>query len=439
MAALPDGKLVVAATLISYHWGAPQVMFARYGADGLPDPSFGGGTGMVRYDITGDEPMLVALAAQPDGKIVALGNQSETGQSGPGRTTCFSPFMMRLEEDGSLDEAFGDGGVVGRAAVDCSDSSYASGFALQPNGKIVVAGQRDNPLTWLPMLIRFNPDGTPDVNFQSSGPLPAQGCAALRDVAVLPNGSLLASGASLYADEVGREHHRAFVARYDASGALDPSFGAGGATTLPWDSSNARVALQSGGAIVVGFNALTIDPNQTICPEAFLARLRADGRLDSRFGRSGLLQLFGDGTYATLRGVAVQADGRILAAVVRWASVDDAFGPLFVVRASAAGAIDRSFGSRGVVGLAGGYSAPYYDNGNVTALTLAPSDALFVGAYRWDYVGGGFGNLVISRILASTGRAPAARRNLLARARSLSQQPVYVEAPSRARLSVSDR
>ena len=146
--------------------------------------------------------------------------------------------MLRYNTDGSLDPSFdGDGKVL----TDIGGHDRASDLALQPDGKIVAAGEG--------ALARYNGDGTLDTSFGGDGIVmtmgyPGHGVASLvaAGVAIQSNGKIIVagSGPSGYTG----------VARYEADGSLDSAFGDGGLVTTADVSAN-DVALQADGRIVV--------------------------------------------------------------------------------------------------------------------------------------------------------------------------------------------
>ena len=103
------------------------------------------------------------------------------------------------------------------------------------------------------------------------------------------------------------------LARYNANGTLDTAFGTGGKTITPIggkDTSQA-IALQADGKIVAaGYSAVSLGPDFDFA----VARYNANGSQDTTFGSSGKVTTsFGtddDRAFA----VAVQADGKIVAA-----------------------------------------------------------------------------------------------------------------------------
>ena len=101
------------------------------GSAGSLDPSFGNG-GFVSTQIGSPDDRANAVVIQPDGKIVTAGatlNQK-------GTTSDFA--LTRYNPDGSPDTSFGTNGYV--ITNFSTGSSYANALAIQPDGKIVVAG-----------------------------------------------------------------------------------------------------------------------------------------------------------------------------------------------------------------------------------------------------------------------------------------------------------
>jgi uncharacterized delta-60 repeat protein len=121
----PDGTIVV----LGYQTppsGGRDMTIARFKVDGSLDKSFGG-TGMVATGAADGDDYADRLIVQPDGKLLVLGT-SEGGET--------QSIVRRFGTDGKVDQSFGDGGV---AAPDFSGSDQPAGFAVQPDGKILVA------------------------------------------------------------------------------------------------------------------------------------------------------------------------------------------------------------------------------------------------------------------------------------------------------------
>ena len=125
----PDGRILAAGGYDVFAMGIARVL-----PHGRLDPSFGG-DGVVRTDVKGAEQSVSALALQPGGRILAAGSSwpHESITEGVPRFV-----VIRYLRDGSLDPSWGGDGKV---ATYFPGSAYAAGAALQPDGRLVVAGE----------------------------------------------------------------------------------------------------------------------------------------------------------------------------------------------------------------------------------------------------------------------------------------------------------
>ena len=178
----PDGKVVLAGQCN----GTVNVGFCalRYNSDGTVDTSFGtGGKVITALGNFGDFATSVAL--QPDGKVLIAGQCKYNGN--------FGDFCaLRYKPDGTLDSAFGVGGIaISALGVD----DYAKAISLQPDGKILLAGSCVSS-TYTFCARRYNPDGSLDANFGSGGTVVVSGLgtAVANAIAVQPDGCIFARG-----------------------------------------------------------------------------------------------------------------------------------------------------------------------------------------------------------------------------------------------------
>ncbi len=305
---------IVAAALALSLVGATSTAWA---ADGDLDATFGdGGT------VTTDFPVgsySTAVAIQPDGRIVAVG--AAAGASGTGEFA-----IARYEADGDLDPTFGDGGTV-TTPIAGGDADEARSVAIQPNGRIVVAGTD----SWRRFaIVRYRPNGVLDPSFGGDGIVRTNltpGDDVAWDVALQPDGRIVAVGGAGFG-QVGF-----LLARYHRDGRLDRSFGEAGTIVTRYRGANGRaVALQPDGRIVVaGYNRHGVA----------LARYHADGTLDPSFAGDGMIGAAVPLMFALA--VALQPDGRI---VVGGHHDIFAFG---LARFRRNGRLDPTFGGDGVV------------------------------------------------------------------------------------------
>ncbi len=246
------------------------------------DPSFGG-TGSVALNLgaeTHAETIARDVARTPDGKLVVAGTDSVNGQG-----TKRDFLAARLAPDGSLDPTFGGDGIA-TARFDDISLDEVNAVAVQPDGKVVVAG----------------------VTIQSF------------------NG-----GSS-----------RVAVARFGADGQLDATFGTGGLATVAFGTTNSfkqanAIALDSVGRIVLGVSG----PLVSGTVNAFTAiRLTTNGTPDTTFSDDGIAQVAGGNPVTAA--VAVGAGDSVLVAGRNATSSRTEF-----VRFTAAGVADTSFGTAG--------------------------------------------------------------------------------------------
>ena len=229
-----DGRILV--TGMGAAFGSPSdLVVGRYMADGTPDASFGAG-GTTTLDIGGSE-VGEALAVQPDGAIVAAGR---TG------LWPYGFLVARLLPDGSLDPAFGPGGIV-VTPIDTDADAYA--VALQSDGSLVVAGRGGGGGI---AVARYRTSGALDQSFGAGGIVVSHllGVAVAFGVAIQTDGRIVVAGRAA-TPEVGVDV--GVVLRFLADGSRDPGFADGGLVhnTKAHPSVFDDLVLQTDGKIVV--------------------------------------------------------------------------------------------------------------------------------------------------------------------------------------------
>jgi uncharacterized delta-60 repeat protein len=208
---------------------------------------------------------------------------------------------------GSLDPTFGKGGIVltnlGLNAAGSQIQGVPSDAALLANGDIVVAGNFG--------LVRYLPNGSLDTTFGTGGlaQLPPTGIASFPPgLAVQPDGKYLWAGEATAPNG----SNGAFAAvRFNANGTLDQTFGTGGLATTAFPNSNVQgadaVLVQPNGKILLGGEALQ---NSYHAPaDAALARFNANGTLDQTFGSGG--QVLSTASIGNITSLGVDAAGDI--------------------------------------------------------------------------------------------------------------------------------
>jgi uncharacterized delta-60 repeat protein len=244
---------------------------------------------------------------------------------------------------GGLDPSFSGDGKVTTDVTPRGD--FASKVAIQADGKIVVVGGANWERNPKFVLLRYNADGTLDTSFGGDGRVTTDFTRkedAAWGVAIQSDGKIVAAGDA----GLGTRNSRFAVARYNANGTLDTTFGGDGKVTTQFtrhDDPVAGVALQSDGKIVVSGGAAWDTRNGNFA----LARYNTHGRLDTSFGGDGRVttDFARRRDYANV--VAVQADGKIVAGGYAEYSRTTGRNRFAIARYDANGTLDTAFNSDG--------------------------------------------------------------------------------------------
>jgi uncharacterized delta-60 repeat protein len=238
--------------------------------------------------------------------------------------------VAALARPGELDPTWSGDGIAITDVGSVSDSPTAT--ALQPDGKVVVVGGFAGQY-----LARYASDGSLDPTFGNGGIVvtnPPRTCSApfAHAVAIDAAGRIVVAGTF--------DCEEWLVTRYDAAGALDPTFGAGGLAVIPVaaDRSVGGMVIQPDGRIVVvGYRRPESQPN------ILLVRLEDDGAPDPTFGVGGFVDTIITADDEAV-GVLQQPDGKL----VVLAYLDGNSG---LLRYDAAGNLDPTFGTGGFLTL----------------------------------------------------------------------------------------
>ena len=271
---------------------------------------------------------VLGVALQKDGRLIAVGYAGHT------------MLVQRLGKNGSRGSRFQAGRGV------------ASAVAVQPDGKILVAGTTSpvirNPGDNVPsaengdmVLKRFNANGSLDRTFGSGGTAHARGAIAYA-VVLGPHGTIVIAGFVRGADTT----PRVAIARFRSNGKPDVSFGRRGFVTVdlgPFSEANA-VAVQRDGKIVFAGDQR---PDLRIT-NALIGRLLASGRVDRGFARNGVFSYFHPhgGAASSFKAIALDSANRVVGG---GGDFQNSGQHALFVRLGRSGAPDRSFGSGGVI------------------------------------------------------------------------------------------
>jgi uncharacterized delta-60 repeat protein len=340
-----DGKIVLAGSWCGFGAGCRTATFAitRFNPDGSLDRAFGSG-GRTLVAFPNGFAQATDVAIQFDGKIVAAGWRNDDDGVNDADFA-----LVRLETDGDLDPSFsGDGKVT--TTFGGSDGGEA--VAIQGDRKIVVAGSTRGCGGEDFALARYNTDGSLDTTFSGDGKV-CTGFGSDREgalaVAIQTNAApgdhrtrIVVAGTTDDDDCPLDCDYDFALARYHANGSLDTSFGGDGKVTTGLLSSEdvaAAVAIQTDGRIVAAGRTLNTGDY-----DFALARYNANGSLDGSFEGGTLVTEFGERDKA--EAVAIQADGRIVAA--GWSAPSAGEPGFFALsRYRTDGSLDSSFSADG--------------------------------------------------------------------------------------------
>lgn len=360
----PDGRVVVAGA--RFDMGpSDDFVLARYTMSGALDATFDS-DGKVTTDFGGRSDGADDLAIQSDGKIVAVGS----GFSAVVRPVDFA--LARYNRDGTLDATFGDGGKV-LTTFEPNSIDSANAVVIQSDGKIVAAGLMRSGLAREFAVARYLPNGSLDASFGGDGlvvtPISA-GDDIVFDLAVQPDGKLIAAG---WSSPGGFD---IAMARYNPDGSLDSSFDGDGIVIAPFRPAStyaSHVLVQPDGMIVTG--------------GAGLARFNPDGSVDRSFGAGGRAV-----TDLGLLTPVLQPDGKILAAGTIQTSGQ--LSDFVVIRLSAAGRVDSTFGRGGRV------TTDFRTQDDATDATLQANGKLIVSGYTSQIPFEGPADFALARYVA---------------------------------------
>jgi uncharacterized delta-60 repeat protein len=215
---------------------------------GAPDRSFGG-AGHVVLDLPGERMVPSAMAIQADGKIVVVGSLGDR-----------RALAVRFLANGKLDRSFGSGGIARRALT---LPVTVAGVAIQPDGRILLAGQaaQGDGLDSA-AVIRLRADGSVDGTFGSKGMAVVEafpGSTSTRfeqftRLGIQPDGRIVAAGQMRALDP--HDPTDLIVARLRPDGQPDPSFDGDGVWHSHLDYAVRVLSHPDGHMIVVGWQSL---------------------------------------------------------------------------------------------------------------------------------------------------------------------------------------
>ncbi len=295
----PDGKIVVAGLLMLENPGQEDLVLARFLPNGKPDVAFGN-DGIAGFDVWGHREWPMEVALGPDGSLWVAGYAYDDAFRD--RT-----FLARFRANGTLDPTFGNGGILFPEVIKNLDASINVAY-FQETGILIGLGFYFEPQDYL--LIRLKPDGTPDPDFGVDGVAVCDfgNTERIGFIAVQPDGKILVAG-----DSEGTGLPNVGVVRFLPDGTLDTGFGDNGQVLGGFENIRCDpgiLALQADGKILLG-----LDVGVGSGDDFGLVRLLPNGTPDPTFGDGGKVRttVTAD-SYDYAYTIAVQPDHKILLA-----------------------------------------------------------------------------------------------------------------------------
>ena len=253
---------------------------------------------------------------------------------------------------GDLDQTFGQGGRVTTDFNGTTDIAYA--IALQPDGKIVVAGitYANNDYSNEDFaVVRYNSNGTRDTTFGVNGKVTTDFpnlAAVPSTVIVQPDGKILVVGGAFPLFTFLGDFA---LVRYNANGSLDASFGNGGIVRTRFSAGGsyafAAALLSNGKIIAAGTVFVDFSSDDSSNTDFGLVRYNPNGTIDTIFGNGGGVLTDFDGFNDDIYTLLIQPDRKIVA--VGSAKNPAHYYDFALARYLPNGALDATFGAAGKV------------------------------------------------------------------------------------------
>ncbi len=373
-----DGKVVVTGYSLE---GGAGISVTRFTLAGTIDSTFGtNGKTVIHYLIN---PIVYAAAVQPDDRIVLAGSNTSNSDD-------YDIMVVRLNANGTLDSTFGTNGIVitaerHAATVNLGITTEARAVAIQPDGRIVVAG-RTYELNYdaAPIIVRYDSTGARDSTFNGSGVVVDSTYASLyasiwiNSMALQPDGKILVAGST---NSLGSSYGLAVeLMRFNSDGSLDNGFASDTRYQKTFGTTaeaNSVALLPDGSILLAGYSG-------TSNSDFYLVKYNSSGHVDNSFGGTtdGVTLSLSSGT-DDIYACSVTPAGNILVA----GTASNNFG---AAQFSSDGTLDTTFASSGTTTIDMGGSA------------LARSIAFSPGGQNFFLIGQAGTNFAVAKIFSYT-------------------------------------
>ena len=363
-----DGKILLAGSAL---YG---LAIARYNTDGSLDNTFSNdGKQVTNTDritnIGGSFSEALSITLQNDAKIVVAGYTNETDSY---QNNDF--VLARYTTDGSLDNTFSNDGIE---TIDFGKNDHAFSAAVQNDGKVLVTGRISTFDSQRVGFARYNANGSLDTEFNNGKSIVSifpHGNTHFTKTAIQSDGKIVAAGYTWNGSSF-----VSILTRYNTNGSVDTAFNkngiliTGGGDRFGFPASILSIVIQSDGKIVVVIPEYQEDQYSTA-----LVRYNADGSLDHTFNGNGKVT-----SSLRVRSIAIQNDGKIVAAGSKSVEVEESDGLSYVyfavARYNTDGSLDKTFSDDGIQTTDLGKENNDYVNSDGASSVLIQKDGKIVG------------------------------------------------------------
>lgn len=303
----PTNKILGVGAIYTTKW---YIYLVQYNMNGTLDTTFGT-NGRKNIDVGPSITMTVGNAIYTSDNKILIATNSYLSDG--------DYNIIKTNKFGDLETSFGTNGI---ATLDGMNNDLEGRIALRPDGKIFLSGNSNNsPASGTYKqhgLMLVNADGTLDTTFGNNGKIftnfEANNSQQIKNLTLLNDNSVLISGALYTNNQTASD---GFVAKYNSNGVLDPSFGTNGVSSVSFVNSNGflgmsdyinGMTIQNDSKIVIAGLTTGYQMSNKFC----VARLNANGTIDSTFGTNGqmLIPIYGYDDVAL--DVKTQSDGKIV-------------------------------------------------------------------------------------------------------------------------------
>jgi uncharacterized delta-60 repeat protein len=372
IALFPDGKILIGGNSTKDY--SSSAWTARLGKNGGIDESFGtSGISIINTENFSHDLRLINV--QADGKILRSGFLYDVFMGG-------GFAIYRFDSLGTKDPTFGSDGlsftsICGRDGIE--------DLALSKSGKIAAAGYSCEFNAKFTIEL-FNPDGSPDLNFNGTGYFTSEFNDAFREfkaVEFQSDNKIVAAGDCIASDV--SMAMKIYVVRIDTAGHLDEGFGTSGefSYTADWEDYLHDMAIQKNGKILLCFGS-----NKILC-------LNSNGTIDNTFGNNGIVETKVNDDNIQIQCIGLQQDGKIVVA----GYTDQYFQNggnkhILIARYDENGTLDNTFGNNGVIVTPIGSFTVY-----TKSMVIQPDNRILIAAEMYEYGGDETSRVLLARFL----------------------------------------